>query len=523
MRIVEIRDLDGPNLFLMSPAIKVEIGDIPEGEQDEVIASLRDMITGLHVAIGLDAPTLSSTTMETPGHIVVAFEWTRRSLARSLGGWAAQLVIGERSDLDQVITELREILDREPEEDDAPLLIKDADDRVPIVSVTGTNGKTTTSRLITFVLKHAGFKVGLTSSAGVFIDGEQIVEGDYSGPSGARHVLADSSVEFAVLETARGGLLLRGCGYEASDVALITNVSEDHLGLHGIHSIEGLAAVKAIVARNVTPGGFCILNAGDEHVLAMREVTPGVPVLFSPNFDSDAMRTHIDSGGLAISVDDDGNVVWFQDGESRIVTTLADIPMTFNGKASHQVENALAGIAALIGLGLPDDQIREGVANFKSTAANSKGRLNIFKVNDATVIIDFAHNEAGLTHLLNFARNFVEGDGRLISVIGTAGDRDNHSLRAIAQRAVRDADVVVLKDSVHYLRGREAGEMIAEMHAAIQELDGPGAEVRDAPDERTATFMMVDELRPHDVLAVMCVEDYSFILEKLSNIGEEVA
>lgn len=523
MRIVEIRDLDGPNLFLMAPAIKVEIGDVPEGQLNDVIVGLTHAIRDLHTALGIDPPELTSMQMETPGHIVVAFEWQQRAFARSLGCWAAQLVVGERSDRDQIVSELQVVLTQEPDDDDAPLLVRASEDRIPIVSVTGTNGKTTTSRLIAFVLRHAGHKIGLTSSAGVYIDTEQVLKGDYSGPSGARRVLAEPDVEYAVLETARGGLLLRGCGYEDADVAVITNVSEDHLGMNGIQSIVGLAEVKAIVARNVRPGGYCVLNAEYEHVLAMRALTPGTPVLFGPNPEIEAMHHHIARGGAAISVDSDENVVWFSNGASEIVTSLSDIPMTFNGLAAHQVENALAAIAALIGLGISMDDIRAGVAAFKSTAENSKGRLNIFKVKNATVIIDFAHNEVGLANLLKFARNFVENDGRLISVVGTAGDRENQVLRAIAQRAVRDSDTVVLKDSLHYLRGREPGEMLAEMRAAVQEIDHPNVEVKEAPDERSATLMMLEELEPADVLAVMCVEDYDFLLAELSKIGVEVA
>lgn len=519
MRIVEIRDLDGPNLFLMGPAIKIEIADIPEDQIDTVAAGVASRVGELHQALGLAIPEIISTRMELPGHAAVAFAWSQRAFAGSLARWAAQLVIGERTDPEQVVHELREIRAQQPDEDDSPMLVRAYPDRIPIVSITGTNGKTTTSRLIAYVLRHAGHSVGLTSSAGVFINKTQVLEGDYSGPGGAQRVLHDPSVEYAVLETARGGLLLRGSGYEAADVAVITNVSEDHLGLHGIVSIDGLAAVKAIVARNIRPGGFCVLNAEDENVLAMREITPGTPVLFSPIPDGESMQAHIEAGGSAISVDAQQNVVWVQDGESEIVTSVASIPMTFNGKASHQVENALAAIAALIGLGIDMDTIRAGVQNFKSSAEDSKGRLNVYDVDGATAIVDFAHNEAGLIHLLNFSRTFVESGRRLIAVIGTAGDRDNSSLRGIARRAVTDADMVVLKDSLHYLRGRQPGEMLAEMRAAIDEMNRPEIEVLESPDERNATLMMLEQLEAGDVLAVMCVEDYDFLLTELGQRG----
>lgn len=520
MRIVEIRDLDGPNLFLMAPAIKIELGDVSDHQQVDIIDRLIDTVRDLHTAVGIDPPETAYRRMQTPGHISVAFGWNRRSFAERLGSFAAEAVLGESPDREHMVQDLRRLLADEPDEDDAPQVVHPSGDRAPIISVTGTNGKTTTSRLLDFVLRHAGYRVGLTSSAGVYIDNKQVQEGDYSGPSGARRVLNDPSVEYAVLETARGGLLLRGCGYAAADVAVVTNVTSDHLGLHGINTIEGLAAVKAIVARNVKPGGFCILNANNTYTLAMRDVTPGRPVLFSRNIDSDVMREHIAQGGAAISKDEEKNVHWYQDGESRFVTTLDEIPMTFGGKAPHQVENALAAIAALIGVGLPISQIHDGIAAFRSTAANSRGRLNLFEVNGGTVIVDFAHNEAGLSSLLDFARNYVGEGGRLIAVVGTAGDRDDESLRAIARTGVEKADLVVLKDSVRYLRGRESGDMLAIMRNAIR---GADTEVREAPTERDATFAMVDELQPGDVIAVMCVEDYDYILHELGKIGEVVA
>lgn len=523
MRIAEIRDLDGPNLFLMAPAIKIEVADVVAGDEQDIIARLSETVADLHQAVGVSVPTMTCTRMEEPGHIVVAFGWERRAFATSLGTMAAQLVIGERNDVDQVIVDLKEVLERAPEYDDAPLLVKATPDRTPIISITGTNGKTTTSRLIDFVLRHSGYKVGLTSSAGVFINKEQVLSGDYSGPSGARRVLEDHSLDFAVLETARGGLLLRGCGYEAADVALITNVTEDHLGLHGIHSIEGLAAVKAIIARNVRPHGFCVLNADDPNVVAMRSVTPGTPVLFSPNAENPEIRNQVAAGGAAIYVDASGSVIWALDGVEQVVTTLADIPMTFNGKASHQVENALGATAALIGLGLSMDQIRIGLKAFKSDSENSKGRLNVFTINDATVIIDFAHNEAGLIHLLRFARSFVRDDGKLTVVIGTAGDREDQAIRAIARRAMESADRVVLKDSIHYLRGRKAGEMVAIMREAAAEVDRPEVVVSESPDERTATLESVASLHPGDALAVMCIEDYEYLIRELESLGDAMA
>ncbi len=519
MRIVEIRDLDGPNLFLDSPAIKVALGDIQRDDMERVISDVGDHVRRLHHATGVDIPEITSKVMDAPGEVAVAFEWNRRSYAKALGKRAAQLTIGERSDFDEIVNELLAILQREPEEDDAPNLIRPEDRTIPIIAITGTNGKTTTSRLISFVLRYAGNKVGLTSSAGVFIDTEMVLEGDYSGPSGAHRVFEEPGVDFAVLETARGGMLLRGCGFLAADVAVVTNVTDDHLGLHGIYTLEGLAEVKAIIARNVKRGGFCVLNADDPRVRRMAEVTPGIPVLFSRDPENTAMADHLAGGGSGLQATVDGDIVWSHQGQDTVVTNVADIPMTFRGRAGHQVENALAAIGALLGVDTPVETIREGLRAFRSSAEESKGRLNVYEVDGATVILDFAHNEAGLVNLLTFGRSLVQSGGRLVAVVGTAGDRDDQALRGIGKRAAEMADMVVLKDSVHYLRGREPGEMLQEMRRGVDEASRPGVEVESAPDERTATLQMVEQLQPGDVLAVMCIEDYNYLLPEMGRRG----
>lgn len=519
MRIVEIRDLDGPNLFMQQPAIKTELGNVSVSDAPKVIATLESLIQKLHKDVGVQIPEISSRTMEDPENITVAFSWTRRSFGCTVAKRSAELTIGEREDHKKIVAELKSILASDPADDDEPLVIRAGDRSIPVIAITGTNGKTTTSRLIASVMKLSGKTVGLTSSAGVFIDSNQVFEGDYSGPSGARRVFEDPDVDVAVLETARGGMLLRGCAYEDADVAVVTNVSADHLGLHGVHSVEGLAEVKAIVARNVNANGYCVLNADDPLTRQMAEVTPATPVFFSRQTDSQFMLQLVADGGHGVHLDADGNVVHSRDGKAIIVTNVADIPMTFAGKASHQVENALAATAALVSLGLPIKEIRDGLRQFRSTAESSKGRLNVYDVKDSIVIVDFAHNEVGLVHLLNFAREMVEGDGRLIAAVGTAGDRDNSALEGLGRRAVELADLVILKDSAHYLRGRQPGEMLKVMKQGVNSASKPNVAVLEAPDERSAVMRMLDELEPRDVLAVMCIEDYDFVHQQLVQRG----
>src|SRR5690606_31880699 len=291
MNIVEIRDLDGPNLFLEMPAIKLEVetagdpvivdeqGSRIQVSPDDMMEHIRALVVDLHKRCGLDAPKTATRTMEAEGHYTVAFSWTHRRFAEALGKLALDLLAGNRSDIEAGVDELRAILESEPEADDAPEMVPTASRTVPVIAVTGTNGKTTTSRVIASVLRHAGKSVGLTSSSGVYINGEQVISGDYSGPSGAHRVFEEPGVDVAVLETARGGMLLRGMAFESADVSVVTNVSEDHLVLHGIYSIEKLTEVKALVPKYTWPDGFAVLSADDPRVFGMREVTPARPLL----------------------------------------------------------------------------------------------------------------------------------------------------------------------------------------------------------------------------------------------------
>ncbi|CAN0475404.1 unnamed protein product, partial [Phaeothamnion confervicola] len=214
--------------------------------------------------------------METPGHYVIAWSWLRRKFSKDLAHIAFDLVSGaiDQADLDVRIGALQHFQSRPVGPDDVPAYAMDAERRVPVIGITGTNGKTTTTRLISAILMNAGHTVGWTSTAGVFIQGEERIAGDYTGPSGASYVLKDPEIDVAVLETARGGILLRGLGYQTCDIGVVTNVSPDHLGLHGVLTIEGLAEVKTLIPRVTKAGGYLVLNADDPLVLAMRYKTP---------------------------------------------------------------------------------------------------------------------------------------------------------------------------------------------------------------------------------------------------------
>ncbi|MBA2247320.1 MAG: Mur ligase [Chloroflexia bacterium] len=548
MKIAEIRDLVGPNLFMLRPAIKLEIDtedaeprvaellaqafvlDFPSDlsttlalvpvTSARVLSLLTEIVHVIHDRVGAPRPDVVSREMEAPLHLAVAFAWTHRTLGKEVAQLAFSILTGDVSTLDADVERLRGYASADPAGDDRPEMLADADRSVPVIGITGTNGKTTTTRLIASILIQAGKKVGWTSSAGVFIQDEMVIEGDYTGPAGAARVFAEPEVDVAVLETARGGILMRGLGYESNDVSVVTNISPDHLGLHGVFTIDGLAEVKSIVARVTRPDGFVVLNAHDPRVLAMREMTRARPFLISRDASDEEVTRHVADNGWALAVSS-GEIVWWHDGAREVLTAVSDVPITFGGRAAHMLENALCAAAACLAIGLPLDQVRAGLSAFRNKASQNRGRLNVYEVDGTTIIVDFAHNELGLEHLLGFARTFVAPDARLIAVVGTAGDRTDDVFVSLGRIAARTADLVIAKDTTKYLRGREPGEVVKLIERGIGE---SGIREYETASSETSGFERAREIAERgDVVALMCIEDYDTIIPRLEEIGESLS
>lgn len=541
MKIAEIRDLDGPNLFMRQPAIKLEIdtgGDQPLvaealpgafaiGEPsddtsltpvpvDRVTVLLAEIINALHDRAGVDRPRVESRRMETPRHVAVAFSWTHRPFAMRLARIAFDILTGMVSDPEHEIAALRELAAQEPAADDQPAMLRDSDRRIPVIGITGTNGKTTTTRLISAILMGSGKRVGWTSSSGVVVQGETVLDGDYTGPAGAARVFEEPDLDIAVLETARGGILLRGLGYESNDVSVVTNVSEDHLGLHGVFTVEELARVKRVVAAVTKPEGFAVLNADDPLVLAMREGLRARLFLVSRHNDNPDVLAHVGSGGWALWVEN-GLVHFGHDDVREVLTNLNDIPITLGGKATHMLENALCAAAATLALGLDLDQVRTGLAAFRNRVDQNRGRLNVFDVGGVTVVVDFAHNPAGLDHLLDVGRGLASGKGSLIAVVGSAGDRPDDALTELGRLAGARADVVVVKDTVKYLRGRASGDIPKLILNGASQFRHEN--VRVEPNEFAAFERSMSLTSAGDVVVIMCIEDLDKILDQLTETG----
>ena len=539
MELVEIRDLDGPNIFLLQPAIKVEftwserdltppaLADLrrrsaplaspsPAGTGLDALGALaQEIVSNLHVQVGVDRPEMVWRPLETAGHVAIAFGWQRRAFARGVAKALAGLFSGD--DLDSLMTDqLRSLLAAPPEEGDEPALMKDSERTIPIIAITGTNGKTTTTRLIVHILREAGRRVGWSSSTGVFIEGAQVLEGDYTGPAGALRVLREPDIDVAVLETARGGILLRGLAYESNEVAVCTNISPDHLDLHGIRTVEGLAQVKATVLRVTRPDGYAVLNADDPLVVALHGSLRACSFLISRQQDNPHVVAHRASGGATLVATGDALTLTKEGVETRLIA-LSDIPMTFGGRAGHMVENALCGAAACLGMGLSAEQVASGLASFRNSPEQNTGRLNVYDIGGVTVIVDYAHNEAGLRNLLEFGRGYLGEHGHLVSIIGTAGDRTDDALRALGAMAAKSSDRVIIKRTSRYLRGRSAAEMDRLFQEGIRSGNGTTGPVE--PSERDALRSALADSRQGDVIAMMCIEQVADVQRDLAARG----
>jgi UDP-N-acetylmuramyl tripeptide synthase len=355
---------------------------------------------------------------------------------------------------------------------------------VPTVLVTGSNGKTTTVRLLTAVLTAAGRAVGMCCSDTVNVAGEVLERGDWSGPGGARRVLRDPRVEVAVLETARGGILRRGLAADRADAAIITNVAEDHFGEFGITDLAGLAEAKLVVARALGPAGRLVLNGADPELVRCASRVE-VPICwFAAESGNTVLRAHIAAGGEAVTVDR-GSFLIVRDRESHAVAPVADVPITLSGAARHNVSNVLGVIALATALGVEPGTIARGLTGFHGTAADNPGRLNLFELAGVTILVDFAHNPHGMQALVALAAS-LPARRRLI-VMGQAGDRDDVAIAEFARSAwAFRPDRIVLKEMEKYLRGRATGDVTGIMEAEFLRLGAPRSAIAHAASEYDA-------------------------------------
>ncbi len=405
--------------------------------------------------------------------------------------------------------------------------------RIPIVAVTGTNGKTTTSRMISHIFKGMGRKVGMTSTDGVVIDERLLIRADASGPRSARMVLQNPRVDFAVFEVARGGILREGLGYERNDVAVVLNVQPDHLGIRGIDTVEQLADVKAVLVEAIPRDGHAVLNADDPLVREMRRRCSGQVVWFSmaePGSDErDMIDAHCRRGGKALVLQptERGEMIVVRHGARDMQLAFTHLlPSTFSGRARMNVQNALAAAAAAFAAGAPLHDIRQGLRTFSTNYYLSPGRLNEVEVNGVNVIVDYCHNAPGMKMLGDFVDRLGEsldsgsdlGKPSRIGVIATAGDRRDEDMRELGEIAAHHFDVVIVRED-EALRRRRRGETAELVAAGVRTAMDEGVRCKQLEvivDEIEAVRHAMSRANRGD-LVVVCVDKHGQVMAELED------
>lgn len=388
--------------------------------------------------------------------------------------------------------------------------LPEGDGRIPVIAITGTNGKTTTTLLVAHTVRLAGHTTGYTTTEGVFIDGCPVARGDCTGYWSARDILTAPNVEFAVLETARGGILKRGLAYDKCDVSVVLNVSADHLGLEGVETVEDLARVKGVVGCSA--GKAAVLNAEDRHCVAMAaQLKPGVEVIyFSMDAENPVLLRHLEQGGSAVYLHDQSMVI--ADGQRHEeLLRVEHMPVTMNGRARYNVANCLAATAALMAAGIARTDIAHGLTSFVSDGRSNPLRGNVFDVRGVTVIVDYAHNAAAYAALAGMARTMTRG--KLVGIVTAPGDRRDSDLEEIGATCAERFDDIVVYESQS--RGRSMGgtvEIIVRgAHAAPRLL----ARVHEEWVDIDAIRRGLDLCEPGDVLVFACGTSLATLVEAL--------
>jgi len=565
MRLVEIRLLDGPSVYRLEPVVKVEISvgrrrtwyglrepgrhalvrlgvTVPERDWPEAVASIAGWARRLRREGGEGGGGVRVHRSSDPRHWILTWPWVAAERAHTIAEATVALteraatpaprarLTGSQERLLAIWTDRIGRASATP-----PGWIRDKDRRIPIISISGTNGKSTTTRLVTRILLRAGRHVGTTTSDGVLVDERMVDPGDWTGPGGAHEILRRSDVDVAVLETARGGLVLRGLGYESNEASILTNVSSDHLDLQGIHTLPELAEVKATICRVTRRDGWVILNADDPLVRAVeRRVRANVALFTLEGETSRPVRRHLARGGRAYLVrrgdlgeaqGEGPDVTW------RPIASVREIPITLAGLARHNLANALAAAAGARALGASIEDVRAGLIDFRPTVDESPGRLNVFRNGTRIAIVDFAHNEAGLVSLLDVADGIAAGAGGRVTpvtvIIGTAGDRPDDTLRGMGAVAAQRAQRVAIKETLGYLRGRSRESVVGELKAGAAgagwtaEIPVYESEAAALRAELSGAGAAAEGRRPEAarVVVLLCHEDRPGVFALLADLG----
>lgn len=543
MKLLESRRLTGPSLLLDRPGAVIEVA-LEEGEAEAAVAAWGAQARRMLDAVGWSGEQIAARPY--PGGASLAFsapidalyaatevnEWAWAAAEAGFAGKAPDLSPGREALLQAIAGEANPALlalraaarargvaflsdgrlasvglgtgslcfpvDALP----APEAIDwSAVHDVPVLLVTGTNGKTTTVRLAAGIVAAAGKTPGVTTTDRIEVGGEIRERGDFSGPEGARAVLRDRRVDMAVLETARGGILRRGLVLDRVDAALVTNIAADHLGDYGIHDLASLAAAKLVTARAVRPTGRVVLNAEDPELAAAAGGLAAPILWFGLDAAHPVIAGHLAAGGEAVYVKD-GAFVLDRGGERTAVVLVEEVPVTFRGTARYNAANALAAIGLAAAAGLPPEAMAAGLRGVQNTPEDNPGRANLFKRYGVRILVDYAHNPHGIAALLDIAQA-LPAERRLI-LLGQAGDRSDEAIRDLARAAWElRPDQVIVKELPELLRGRPAGVVPVLLADELQRLGMAPTRIGRAASEIEAVRQALDWARPGDLLVLL--------------------
>lgn len=387
---------------------------------------------------------------------------------------------------------------------------------IPIISITGTNGKTTTTRMVSHILQVHGMNVGMTSTGGVFINDKCVMKGDTTGPSSARIILSDKSVDAAVLETARGGIIRSGLGYDLSDVGVITNISQDHLGIDGIKTLDDLLHVKSLVVEAVKSNGCAVLNADDPIVVQAADRLKSNIIYFSRQEDNIIIHKHLVEGGIAVFLRNGYITISTGDG---LVQSLhvSQIPATYGGRLEYNIENSLAAVSVAFAMKIPINTIEKALSSFYTDEHQNLGRFNIYNIKDFRVVVDYGHNIAGY---LSISQALKKMDAsRLIGVIGAPGDRDNDSIKTIGKISGETFNEIIIKEDKH-LRGRNKGEVAKLLEHGALRGGMQKSDIIIIHDEVEALNYAMTRAQPGDLIIIF-YEELEPILETIKKFANK--
>ena len=372
---------------------------------------------------------------------------------------------------------------------------------IPIIAITGTNGKTTTTRLTAHIAKTAGYKVGYTTSDGVYIQNQMMMKGDCTGPVSSTFVLKDPTVDFAVLECARGGILKNGLAFQNCDVAVVTNISADHIGLGGIDSMEQMAKVKQVVPETVFNHGYAILNADDDLVYAMKEGLKCNIAYFSMDENNPRIKKHCKEGGYA-AVFENGYITIMKGTWKIRVIKVSEVPVTYGGKAIHNVMNCLpAVLSTYFWRNIEIEDIKLALQTFVPSSTQTPGRLNMFQFKNFQFLVDFAHNPAGLNLLCDFISK-LDGEPK-VGIISGTGDRRDDDIRELGRISGRSFDEIIIRQDKH-LRGRTAEEIVNLLIEGINETKTKDIPIEIIYNEKEAIIYAYSNAKPGSLITIMC-------------------